>query len=227
MMKTVRNGATNRRAWLFGAALLLGLLAVSFVIACTQDNEEDDDGDDTRRIPILVLRDDLYNFQTDDVIGRVEFRKYRGPVGSLVEGVCRIDRLSRFEDVEANVKIFLRNQDAARISFEPVEWVQQENDRTFKFTVPLVETIPVILNFRVLVYDGDALADDDDDTGDDDADDDTGDDDTGDDDTTDGGPDDDDTAADDDAAADEESYPFEAAADMIFVVSSGAPAVGD
>ena len=214
------------------------IVAGALLAACSQDNKDEDKVKRTVKVKILVLRDGLFNFQVDDAIGEVEFSKYRGPVGSMVEAVARINNLSTFTDRKVNVRLELRNQDATKSGFEPIDWVQDANRRSFKFYVPQVETVPVLLNFRLRVYEfadggtlppfggGDDVDDDtDDDVADDDAADDDADDDV-DDDADDDADDDVDDDTDDDADAANEPE-FEAAADFVFTVNSGGPGIGD
>ncbi len=224
------------------------IVGFAFVFACTQDNNDEDDSDSSLKVPLLVLQDDYFDFQENDVIGNVEYWKSRGPVGSRVEAVCTIDTLRTFLEAynsqSISVKLILQNADAARGEFTPVEWDQDSNSHQFRFYIPLVETVPVLLNFRVLLYrysddaDDDVNDDADDDTDGAKADDDTADDDTAspDDDTADDDTSDDDSADDDvnddsdDDTTDDDTASgpiFEAAADFLFVVNDGQPGTGD
>jgi hypothetical protein len=229
--------------------ILIALFTVVF--ACTQDNKDEDEDEDILKTPLLVLQDDFFEFKKNDIIGKVEFRKNRGPVGSKVEAVCTIDTLRTFLETfntqSISVKLIILNEDAVRETYTPIEWEQDANSHSFHFYVPLVETVPVLLNYRVLVYqydgevdddvdddtdddlnddtDDDADDDADDDTGDDDSDDDADDDDTGDDDT---GDDDVNDDVDDDTEGGEPTGPiFEAAGDFLFVINDGQPGTGD
>ncbi|MCB1152847.1 MAG: hypothetical protein H6684_04780 [Deltaproteobacteria bacterium] len=211
------------RLWIVSAVVILALvMGLAGVVACSEDNSEDDSSSSLKRIPILVKQDDFFDFPEDEVIGRVEYTKTRGPAGSLIVANCVIDRLTTIaEDPDnraVNVRVELRNQDASREEFETLEWVQTSNEQVFEVYVPLVETVPVVLNFQLVVSRNDETAADDDDDDNDTADDDTTDDDTA----------DDDTAADDDDDDDDDGTPiFKATADMTFVVSSGRPIIGD
>lgn len=211
----------------FSLLLLISAVAI-MVYACSEDNSEDDGGTEWKVEEIVVDSDSLYTFHRGDVIGEVAILDWNGPIGARVRGVCRIDELSVFADRKVNVKIYVVNPDATRVNFEPVEWVQEENEKVFYYIVPPVETIPSFVNFRVLIYEGDPLppdADDDDDDNDDDNDDnDDNDNDDNDDDDNDN--DNDDTTTDDDLD-DTPNYPFQAWANLIFKVDDGTPALGD
>lgn len=209
--------------WKFSILLLIfGFLLSCF--ACVSDNQDEDEDSKWTVKNIIVQKDDVYNFKVGERIGQVKFRKYRGAVGSRVNMVVRIDQLSQLDDRKANVRFELINQDALRIPFEADEWVQDGNEKTTYFIIPLVETVPVILDFRLVIYEADGSADDDDD-------------DSGDDDDNDASDDDDDNdAADDDddddvatSATDAElaGFGFVSWADFLFVVSEGTPGTGD
>ncbi|MBZ0270646.1 hypothetical protein K8I61_01310 [bacterium] len=253
ILRSPTGRSKSARRALAGCAALFALAFVAAAFGCAQGNEDEDDGSSVIRVPLLVVRDDLFEFGADDLIGFMDYVKQRGPVGSRVDAVLQIDRLASFaadgQDRAIDVRVYLRNPDASRDGFTPLDFVQDSNRRTFHINVPMVETVPAILNFRVLAYvypdgqeppggeadddlDDDADDDDtggDDDTGDDDDDDAADDDDTSDDDDTDA--DDDDTGDDDDTDADDDDADdfarFEAAADFLFVVNVGAPGVGD
>ena len=230
----------------FGYIIICVLIALfTVVFACTQDNEDEEEDEGILTTPLLVLQDDFFEFKKNDVIGKVEYRKNRGPVGSKVEAVCTIDTLRTFLETfnsqAISVKLIILNEDAVRETYTPIAWEQDANSHSFHFYVPLVETVPVLLNYRVLVYQYDGEVDDDvdddidddlNDDLDDDVDDDTGDDDT-DDDTTDDDADDDadddvNDDVDDDTEGGEPTGPiFEAAGDFLFVINDGQPGIGD
>lgn len=209
-------------------------------VSCAIDNEEDDD-DKWTSGNILVQKDDIYTFRVDDSIGIVSFRKVKGPIGSRIDVICRINKLATFDERKINAMLYLVNDDAARGEFEPIEWVQEGNEKRFFFIIPLVETVPTLLTFRVLAYEDSSAVDDD--TTDDDAtddDDDTTDDDTTDDDTTDDDTTDDDTTDDDDDSTTDggndfslfeqtgdPAHAFSAWYDFVFAVSDGTPGLGD
>jgi len=219
---------------------LVTVLVLAFLLVACETDDDEEDEDDYESVAIEVVTDQLYDLAIGEQIGIVRFRQKKGATGARVEGICSLESLSRFPDQRVDVRLELLNQDAARDEWEPVEWVQDTNEHTFYFIIPLVETIPVILNFRLLVYqyiyagddeytlDDDTTADDDttdDDTGDDDTgDDDSTDDDTGDDDVTDDDTGDDD---DDDDTAPEPDKTFEAEAVYLFIVNEGQPGTGD
>jgi hypothetical protein len=198
--------------------------AVSLAFAsCSSNNSQDKTTKKWVYKSIVVQSDSIYDFQYGDKIGEVKFRKIRGPVGSVVYAVCRINELSRFDNRQVNVKFYLLNQDAARQPYEPIEWLQQGNELNFDFHIPVVETVPTLLNFRLLAYQDSAGSKADDDDNDDTA-------------AADDDNDNDDTAADDDAADDDDNdddtgvepaHDFQAWADFVFVVNEGTPGTGD
>ena len=191
------------------------------LLSCVSDNEDDEEMEKWITRSIIVQNDDVYDFRAGDKVGNVRFRKYRGPVGSRVKAICRIDELSRFTDREIDVRLFLVNEDAVRQVYEPIEWLQEGNEKEFYFLIPVVETVPVLLDFRVMLYEGSVSGDDDDIVGDDDDDDDNDDDDDDDDDDATK------AAADDDNDDADKEYGFEAWADFAFVVTEGTPGTGD
>ncbi|HPQ70054.1 MAG TPA: hypothetical protein PKW95_13070 [bacterium] len=213
-------------------AALVALIGGVMVSACTQD-EDDEEESKYETVPIEVTVDELFDLSIGDQIGVARFRSKKGPTGLRVRAECYLETLSRFPDQKIDVKLELLNQDAAHEPMDPVEWVQDSNTKSFSFIIPVVETIPSILNFRVLVYSyiySDELEQTlDDDTADDDTvDDDITDDDATDDDTADDDATDDDTSDDDDD--DDEVEPehiFEAEGIFLFVVNEGAPGTGD
>ena len=217
--------------------VLVALLIVPGLMlpACGQEDEEEEK-DKYETIAIEVIKDELYDLPLGSEIGLAKFRQKKGATGSRVDGICFLETLSRFPDQKVNVKVELLNQDTTLDPYEPIEWVQDTNEETFYFVIPLVETIPTILNFRVLVhqyvYEDQQELTADDDTADDDmidddlADDDVVDDDVADDDAADDDAADDD-AADDDTAMEEPDRIFEAEAIFLFVVDKGQPGIGD
>ena len=210
------------------ARLLLVLVCLTLLFGlslagCTKAAEKKNE-DKFETIPIKVTVDELYDMSICQEIGVAKFKPKEGSIGSRIEGSCFIETLSRFPDQKVRVKLELLNQDAAREMYPPLEWEQDTNEKFFYFVIPLVETIPTILNFRLLVYEyiydeGSAQTAADDDTTP-----------TVDDDTT---PADDDTAVtDDDTLADDDTSPvpskrFEAEAVYLFVVNQGQPGAGD
>ncbi len=213
------------------------LLVAGFIVACASKDDENQEEEYVTEV-ITVTEDQIFDFAIGDEIGQVKFRRSTGSTGSRVDAICYLDTLSRFPDQKINVALELLNQDAAQSTWEPVEWVQDTNEKVFFFIIPLVETIPSILNFRLKVYqyeyDEDSSSTTDDDTIDDDTvDDDTVDDDTVDDDAVDDDTTDDDTTDDDeDDDADDDTSPtpdrtFEAEAVFLFTVNEGQPGAAD
>jgi len=153
-----------------------------------------------------------FGLADEEVIGHIEFGPASGQVGVRVTARVWIETLSRFPDQQIDMRLELQNQDAARESYDAITWTQDTNVEDIDFVVPLVETIPVMLNFRVLAYDyrynknGAAKADDDDATPADD--------------------DDNDNDDDNDVSV-EPSRLFEAEAILIFKVDEGQPGAGD
>jgi hypothetical protein len=221
--------------------LVSALLAMPVWLAACSNEDDPEDEDDTSMIDIRVLEDDLFDLNEDDLIGKAKFSKKEGQVGVRVQSVVGINSLSRFPGQKIAVRLELLNQDAARTDWPPIEWVQETNEEELNFVIPLVETIPSLLNFRLYVYyyqfdDEDEKRADDDTTGDDDttpADDDDDDTTPGDDDTT--ADDDDDTPADDDDTTgddDDDATPeptrmFAAEGIYTFLVNRGQAASGD
>ena len=231
------------RLWIVWFALIAVLAPAALWTGCSVA-DPDEDEDDTVTVGIRVLRDEFFDLAEDEVIGQAKFNKHEGQVGVRVKSKVLIETLSRFPDQKIDVRLELQNQDAARDDWAPVTWVQDTNVENIDFFVPLVETIPTLLNFRLLVYyytyeDEQALkADDatDDDDDDDDNDDDDNDDDDNDDDDNDDDDATDDDATDDDAAdddaTDDDTAPepdrvFEAEAIFTFLVNRGQPGTGD
>nr|HPM77600.1 hypothetical protein [bacterium] len=132
-------------------AALVALIGGVMVSACTQE-EDDKEESKYETVPIEVTIDELYDLSVGDQIGVARFRSKKGPTGLRVRAECYLETLSRFPDQKIDVKLELLNQDAAHEPMDPVEWVQDSNTKAFSFIIPVVETIPSILNFRVLVY---------------------------------------------------------------------------
>jgi hypothetical protein len=226
------------RSWVILATLSAAAAAVAFLSCGPVDDKNEDD--DTVTIDIKVLRDDLFGLNEKQVIGQAKFSRHDGPVGVMVRSKIFINTLSRFPDQRIGMRLELENQDAVLEEWPAVEWTQESNLKYVDFAIPLVATIPVQLNFRVLAYyygeeeqtaaydtaDDDASpADDDDDDNDNDDNNDVADDDATDDDAA------DDDAVDDDAGDDDTSplpdQYFQAEGIYLFVVDKGMPVTGD
>ena len=204
---------------------MLAVVAVFFA-TCAID-EEPDEEDNTTTIDIKVLRDDFFDLAEDKIIGQAKFSEKSGQVGRRIKARVLIETLSRFPDQKIAVQLVLQNQDAAVSVYEPIQWVQDTNEESVEFVIPLVETIPVLLNFRLLAYqytfnEAEPLKADDDTADDDTIDDDDNDDDDAVDDDTGG---DDDTIGDDDTPAPDRI--FEAEGIFTFLVNAGQPGTGD
>lgn len=220
---------------LLGLLLAVGLLALGLSVAC--DNGEEDEDDDTSvTIDIKVLRDDFFDLTKDQVIGAAKFDKSRGQIGLRINSRIFVETLSRFPGQKIGARLELINQDAASEPWEATDWVQDTNIKDIDFVIPLVETIPVYLNFRILLYyyeydaetaaAGRQLADDDDDNDDNNDDNDDNDDNNDDNDAD----DDDDDTTDDDTGDDDTPEPsrlFEAEAVFSYLVDKGQPGTGD
>lgn len=217
-----------RKLWFLLALLIAATGAILSVHgACTAEDDEEEEEDDTTLVDIKVLHDDLFGLADEEVIGQIEFGPDSGQVGVLVTARVWLETLSRFPDQQITMRLELQNQDAARESYEAIEWTQDTNVEDIEFVVPLVETIPVMLNFRVLAYDyrydkrASLAADDDDATPADD------DDDNDDDDASPADDDDNDADDDDNDASPEPTRLFEAEGILLFMVDEGQPGAGD
>jgi hypothetical protein len=228
------------RIYFFLLALAVVAAAIVVYLGCSADSTSSSNNN-TVTVNITVLRDDLFGLNLNQVIGQAQFNPASGDVGVNVQGQVYLATLSRFPNQQINVAIELENQDAARQPWTAIQWVQQGNLENTNFPIPLVETIPTLLNFRVHVYyyqyangttsdddsspigavegspvaDDDASPTDDDDDNDDDA----------------SPADDDASPADDDSSpADDDSSPskvFDAEGVFLFLVNRGQPSTGN
>ena len=211
-----------RRNWLVLLFVLAALVALVGFAACSVSDDEEEE-DETATVEIKVVRDDFFDLAEDEIIGKALFNHTEGQVGLRIKSRILLETLSRFPNQRIDARLELQNQDAARSEYEPVGWVHDTNEEQIEFVIPLVETIPTLLNFRLLIYhytysDDQALKADDDDndaTDDDDNDD-----------------NDDNDATDDDNDDDNDDTPepdrlFEAEAVFTFLVNCGQPGTGD
>jgi hypothetical protein len=128
--------------------IILAALIFSMTTACSQTaNETTTKKDDSVLVSLLVAHDDIFGFDIDAVLGKAWFSDSRGPVGSPVRCVLKIDDIERFGDSEIDATLDLLNLDAIKLdSFEAVA-VLDKDRLEFKFIVPQVVTVPTLLDF--------------------------------------------------------------------------------
>jgi hypothetical protein len=197
---------------------LIGCLVVLAAVALWRCSpiESDEEDDLSVTMEVKVVRDDLFGLQEDKVIGEAKFDQKEGQAGLRIKSKITVETLSRFPEQRIAARLELQNQDAAREPWPAIEWTQDTNTQRLEFVVPLVETIPSYLNFRVVFY----YPQDESETAALRADDDTS---PADDDTT--PPDDDASPTDDDTTPPPNA--FEAEAVFEFLVNAGEPSTGN
>ncbi len=140
----------GKRIWLCLLFAATGAAAIAFYFGCSSTNSSS--SNQTITLDIAVQQDDLFGFKVNQVVGQARFDRVNGPVGLYVQGQVFINVLSQFPNQQINMRIELENQDASANPWPPIEWVQQGNLENVELVIPLVETIPSLLDFRVLAY---------------------------------------------------------------------------